>query len=282
MMSPAEPGGGMRGVPGLREVSSPQNPLIKLIRSLDMRKTRREHGLFVAEGAKVVATARDVGWAPRAMLVERGTAERGIIRELCVWAASFGAELIEAPAAVLEKVSQRDNPQKVLGVFPQRLAGLPAPADLSSADVLIVLEEARDPGNVGTVIRTADAAGAKGVVLVGNCCDPYSREAVRASMGSIFSVPLMTASRGELIALAGRWPGAVVGTHLSGTADFRKTYRGPVLLMMGGEGPGLSPEVAKAATELVKIPMTGRADSLNLAIATALLLYEIRRPALGL
>ena len=147
----------------------------------------------------------------------------------------------------------------------------------------MALEGIRDPGNLGTIIRTVDAVGAGGVVLVGNCCDPYSREAVRATMGSIFNVPLVRMSQERFLAWVAGWPGDIVGTHLSGREDFRAApYRAPTLLVMGSEGPGLSPALAAACTRLVKIPMAGRLDSLNLAVATALMLYEIRKDRLHL
>src|SRR5207247_26353 len=112
----------------------------------------------------------------------------------------------------------------------------------------------------------------------GTSCDAYSREAVRASMGSIFNMPLVRTSAERFRALAAAWTGDIVGTHLSAREDFRAVpYRAPSLLVMGSEGPGLSPEIATACSRIVKIPMAGRLDSLNLAVATALMLYEIRK-----
>jgi TrmH family RNA methyltransferase len=135
----------------------------------------------------------------------------------------------------------------------------------------------RDPGNLGTILRTVDAVGAAGVILIGNCCDPTSREAIRATMGSIFAVPLVRASREQFLAWRAGWPGEVVGTHLEAKEDFRKAaYTAPVLLIMGSEGPGLSESLTRSCTKLVKIPMAGKLDSLNLAVATALTLYQLR------
>jgi TrmH family RNA methyltransferase len=153
----------------------------------------------------------------------------------------------------------------------------------AAGDVWIALEAVRDPGNLGTIIRTADAVGAAGVILVGDTVDPFSTEAVRATMGSIFAVPLARASGAEFAALAARWGGTIVGTHLAATADYRAVdYRTPVLLVMGGEQAGLTEEASKAARKLVKIPMAGKADSLNLAVATAVMLFEIKRAVLKL
>jgi TrmH family RNA methyltransferase len=146
-----------------------------------------------------------------------------------------------------------------------------------------VLEEVRDPGNLGTIIRTADAVGASGLILVGQCTDPYSREAVRATMGSIFNVPLAATDRAGFLSWVARWPGDVVATTLAAREDFRKAaYKSPVLLLMGSEGPGLSDALAAIATRRVKIPMAGKLDSLNLAVATALMLYQLRGPDLRL
>jgi TrmH family RNA methyltransferase len=266
-----------------RAITSLQNERVKLIRSLDMRKARKETGLFVAEGASVLVTARDAGWAPRMLVFLAGSASGGIHRDLVAWALAAGAECLEVPQPVLAKLAAKDNPQTMLGVFGQRWADEPAPHAVAADAVWLALEAIRDPGNLGTIVRTADAVGAAGVILVGNAVDPYAREAVRASMGSIFNVPLLRLTRERFLALAARWPGESIGTHLRAADDFRSVaYRMPALLIMGSEGPGLSDELAGACTRLVRIPMASRLDSLNLAVATALMLYEICRDRLRL
>ncbi len=132
----------------------------------------------------------------------------------------------------------------------------------------------RDPGNLGTIVRTADAAGCGGVILVGDCCDPYSVEAVRATMGSVFAVKIATATVGQFLDWRRGWPGSVVGTLLSATVDYRQAeYRRPAMVLMGNEQAGLTPELAATCDETVKIPMRGRADSLNLAVATGVMIY---------
>ena len=133
----------------------------------------------------------------------------------------------------------------------------------------------RDPGNLGTIIRTADSAGCGGVLLVGDCCDPFSVEAVRATMGSIFAVPLFKATVAEFLAWRATWPGSVVGTLLSAATDYRAAdYRRPALILMGNEQQGLPPDLVAAACDVnVKSPMRGRADSLNLSVATGILIY---------
>jgi TrmH family RNA methyltransferase len=266
---------------GTRAISSLQNERVKLIRSLNMRKSRRDTGLFVAEGASVLVAARDAGWRPTILAFLAGSATGGVARELLAWAEAAGAECLEVSPAVLGKLAARDNPQTMLAVFEQRWHSLPAPPAAASDALWVVLEGVRDPGNLGTIIRTVDAVGASGVVLVGACVDPYSREAVRATMGSIFSVALLRATQEDGLKWISRWSGEVVGTRLDAREDFRSaTYRGPQLLLMGSEGPGLSAGLSAASTRLVRIPMAGRLDSLNLAVATALMLYEMRRERL--
>lgn len=275
-MPPPEP---RRGA--ARAITSLQNERVKLIRSLDMRKVRRETGLFVAEGASVLAMARDAGWAPRMLAFLAGSARGGIYRQLLDWALAADAECLEVSEAVLGKLAAKDNPQTMLAVFEQRWADEPDAARAGDASLWVVLEAVRDPGNLGTIVRTADAVGAGGVALVGSTVDPYSREAVRASMGSVFNVPLARFTPERFLAWAAAWRGDVVGTHLKAREDYRRVrYRAPALLLMGGEGPGLSPALEAACTRLVKIPMAGRLDSLNLAVATALMLYEIRKESL--
>jgi TrmH family RNA methyltransferase len=258
-----------------RTVSSLQNPTVKFIRALEMRKVRRDTGLFVAEGASVLVTARDAGWQPRTLVFQAGTVATSTHRQVIDWATRARAEILEVSAAVLAKIASKENPQNLLAVFAQRWHALPH--DVAENDLWLALEDVRDPGNLGTIIRTVDAVGASGVILVGSCCDPYSREAVRATMGSIFSVPLVQTDRAGFIAWRTGWRGDVVGTHLLARQDFRSVnYGRPTLLLMGSEGPGLSDELAKSCTRLVKIPMAGGVDSLNLAIATGLTLYQIR------
>jgi TrmH family RNA methyltransferase len=268
---------------GTRAITSPQNERVKLIRALQMRKVRRETGLFVAEGTSLLLTARAAGWLPEILAFLAGSRDKESSADLARWAEGAGAECLEVSASVLAKLAGKDNPQSMLGVFEQRWASLPDAKALRKGELWVALETPRDPGNVGTILRSIEAVAASGVVLIGNSCDPYSREAVRASMGSIFNVPVVRSEAKAFLAWRAQWPGEVVGTHLSAGEDFRQApYRAPVLLLMGSEGPGLSPELVPACSRLVKIPMAGRLDSLNLAVAAALMLYEIKKEALHL
>ena len=278
------PGGSTRAPRGeIKPITSLQNERIKAIRALDMRKTRKETGLFVAEGASLIVTAREQRHTPETLVYRAGSAGEGIARGLVTWALENGVEVLEVTEAILEKLAAKDNPQSLLAVFKQQWAEPPAVTKLTPQAAWVALEEIRDPGNLGTILRTVDAAGAGGIILVGTCCDPFARETIRATMGSIFAVPLVRMDRETFLKQCQEWPGDIVGTHLSATSDFRSvSYRGPTLLVMGSEGPGLSQALAATCTQLVKIPMAGRLDSLNLAVATALTLFQIRGPHLSL
>ena len=258
-------------------ITSLTNDRVKAIRALEMRKVRKETGLFVAEGVSILVTARDNGFRPETLIMQTGTAASGIQRGLLTWAHNERAEVLEVSEAVLAKLASKDNPQTMLGVFRQKFVPAPAPPAVSENATWIVLEEVRDPGNLGTIIRTAEAAGAAGVILVGNCCDPFAPETIRATMGSVFAVPLVKMERENFADFAKSWPGDVIATHLSARDDFRSvSFRAPELIVMGSEGPGLSDAALAVCTRRVKIPMSGQLDSLNLAIATALTLYQVR------
>ncbi len=257
----------------IREVTSLANPTVKAVRALHMRKERAETGLFLAEGLKIVTEAVELGHPPKTLLYAPEEPRHPLLQKAIEATSANGGEVVEVTPAILGKIARRDNPQAVLGVFEQRLTSLSALVP-ASAPCWVGLEMVRDPGNLGTIIRTADAAGCGGVILIGECCDPWSVESVRASMGSIFATPVVKTTTAEFLAWRESWPGSVVGTLLSADVDYRKAdYRAPTLLLMGNEQQGLTPEMASACDVAVKIPMRGRADSLNLAVATGVMIY---------
>ena len=256
-----------------RTITSLANPTVKAARALHLRKERDESGLFLAEGLKIVTEAVELGHAPKILLHSADAAGHPLVRQAADATRKARGEVIEVSRDILAKISRRDNPQTVLAVFEQVFAPL-ASLEPKSARCWVALQAVRDPGNLGTIIRTADAAGCGGVILVGDCCDPYSVEAVRATMGSVFAVNIAKAAVDEFIAWRKTWPGSVVGTLLTATEDFRAAdYRDPALILMGNEQAGLPPELAAICDVNVKIPMRGRADSLNLAVATGVMIY---------
>jgi TrmH family RNA methyltransferase len=258
-----------------RSISSLTNPTVKAVRALHLRKEREESGLFLSEGLKIVIDAVELGHAPKILMYGPEAADHPLLRRCAEATLKAGGEVIEVTREVLEKVSKRDNPQAVVAVFPQVFTPL-INLDPKAAPCWVALQAVRDPGNLGAIIRTADAAGCGGVILVGECTDPYSVEAVRATMGSVFAVTIAKATVDEFLAWRASWPGSVVGTLLSATTDHRAAdYRQPALILMGNEQAGLPAELADACDVNVKIPMRGRADSLNLAVATGIMIYTV-------
>lgn len=255
-------------------IASLSNPLIKTLKGLHQKKVRAETGLFLAEGARLALEAADLGVWPEILVYAPAALERGPVRVLVDKAESRRVRVIETSEAALAQISKRDNPQTVLGAYKQQLCDL----DSMEGDTLVALQGVRDPGNLGTILRTSDSAGASGVVLVGESCDPFSVEAVRASMGSLFAVKLARASFAELLAYKKTRGAALIGASLKGHA-LAEAYKPPAhaIVLMGNEQSGLSGEMEAACDRLVKLPMRGRADSLNLAVATALMVYDLWR-----
>lgn len=256
-----------------RAVTSLTNPTVKAVRALHLRKEREETGLFVAEGLKIVTDAVELGHAPRILMYGQDAQSHPLLRSAIEATRAERGEVIEVTHDILAKVSRRDNPQAVVGVFAQVFTPL---AELApeAAPCFVALHRVRDPGNLGTIVRTADAAGCGAVILVGECCDPFSVEAVRATMGSIFAVPIVRATEAEFAGWRSSWPGSVVGTLLTADVDHRQaTYAKPALVLMGNEQQGLTPDMAALCDVNVKIPMRGRADSLNLSVATGIMIY---------
>lgn len=267
----------------VKEVTSLANPIVKDLRSLSLKKYRDQQGVFLAEGLKLVIDALDQDWRIKTLVFAKSGKGNKMVEQVAARTFAKGGLVLEVTEKVISAITRRDNPQMVVGVFEQQYQPLNGIHPVEG-DVYVALDRARDPGNLGTIIRTADAVGAKGVILIGDTTDPYSLETVRATMGSVFSVPLYKASESEFLNWRKGFSGLVVGTHLKGAVDYRTIpYRKkPVILMMGNEQQGLPDNLAETCDKLARIPQEGRADSLNLAIATGIMLYEIRREALTL
>ncbi len=258
-----------------RLITSLTNDTVKNVRALHMRKEREATGRFLAEGLKFIGEALDQQRAPRLLMVGEDARPHPILDRAREATRAAGGEVVVVTHAILEKISRRDNPQTVLGVFDQVYTPLSA-IEPAAAPAWVALEQVRDPGNLGTIIRTADAAGCGGVILIGDCVDPFSVEAVRATMGSVFAVAIARATPAEFLAWHQMWPGSVIGTRLDATVghhDAAIDY--PALILMGNEQAGLTDVLAEACDVNVKIPMRGRADSLNLAVATGIMVYAV-------
>jgi TrmH family RNA methyltransferase len=257
-----------------QRVTSAANPQIKAIRALAQRKERDRTGLFVVEGIRAVVEAIESGIDVERLVVAPDLLESAHAWDLVSRAASRGTPLLEVSAAVFGALSRKDGPQGIALVGRQRWTQLQS-VRAGDRDVWVALTSPQDPGNVGTALRTADATGASGLVLVGASADPYDPAALRASTGAAFTLPLVRAAWGELVQWAREEEVRLVGASGDGAVPYRSANLTPPLaLVMGSEREGLSIDQRAACDVLVRLPMVGRVDSLNLAVAAGVLLYE--------
>jgi RNA methyltransferase, TrmH family len=268
-----------------RRITAFSNPLVKQARGLRDKKNRRREGLFLAEGLRILTEAHEAGFLPHILFFTEG-ADHPLLRTLIERTEAEGGEAIETSADILHKISGKENPQTVLGVYPAFDTSLGA-IDRSAAPIWIAAQALRDPGNIGTILRTGDAVGAGGLILIDECADPFSVEAIRASMGAIFTQSIAAARWPDFIAWLRGGPGQLVGTSLDTDLDYQApAYQAPTFILVGNEQAGLPDAYEAECDLLVKIPMLGKADSLNAAVATAVMAFEVvnqrrREPARG-
>lgn len=262
----------------VKEITSVSNPLIKDIRALSLKKNRDRTSNFMAEGLKLIIDALEHGWQIRTLIYSKAAKNNKGVEQIAAKTVALGGLVLEVNDKVLSAITRRDNPQMVCGVFEQHYVQLDSLYPQKD-ETYLALDRVRDPGNLGTIIRTADAAGASGVVLVGDTTDPFSLETVRATMGSIFAVPVARIDVNGFLNWHDRHDACLIGTHLAGAVDYRSIdYKErPTILLMGNEQAGLPPALAERCDKLALIPQSGRADSLNLAVATGVMLFEARR-----
>jgi len=254
-------------------ISSLQNPKVKDWAALLDRKQRDRTGRFLIEGVHLVQEAIKFGADLDAVVFD---AERGIPAELRDAIGGTDALLYEAPPNVLAKCTGTDTPPPVFGV-----AAKPLPNQeplYREGALVLVLDGLRDPGNVGTLIRSADAVGADAVVLGRGSVDLYNPKTVRATMGSLFHLPVIEGDLAELLPQARARGMRVVGTSLKAEHTcYAWDWKGATWLLLGNESNGLSQEAAAHVDGAVLIPMRGQAESLNVATAGAVLLHEAMR-----
>ncbi len=257
-----------------RAITAFSNPIVKQVRGLRDKKNRRREGLFMAEGLRILTEAREAGFLPRILFYGTGT-RHPLLDSLLAETEADGGEAIETSANILHKLSGKENPQVVLGVYQAFSTDLDR-IDRNEAGLWIVAQSLRDPGNLGTILRTGDAVGAGGLILVDDCVDPFSVEAVRASMGALFTQKIASAPWESFLEWLRSGEGELIGTSLRATHDYQEPrYRRPAFILLGNEAQGLPKAYEEACDTLVKIPMLGKADSLNAAVACAVMAYEI-------
>ncbi len=258
-----------------REISGFSNPLVKAARALRDKKHRKASGQFLAEGLRIITEARDAGHIPSQLWFSPQSANHPLVLEAVTATEAAGGEALVTSTDILAKISGKDNPGAVIGIFDEQPLGLGA-LDRSCADIWLVAERLRDPGNLGTILRTGDAVGAGGLILIDACTDPFSVEAVRASMGAVFTQKIVQADWPDFLNWLRAGQGQLVGTSLNTDIDYQSPrYFAPAFLLIGNESQGLPEAYEKACDLLVKMPMHGKADSLNAAVACAVMAYEI-------
>lgn len=263
----------------MKRITSAQNPEVKARAKLKERRGRTKEGKFLVEGARELARALGAGVGLEALYVCRellNEAGQAVLRD----AETRGVPLTELSEPAFRALSMRENPDGVVGVAlkqEKRLADLTLPEDA----LVVVCEGVEKPGNLGALLRTADGVGVHAVFTTGGGTDLENPNVVRSSMGSVFSRPVLTADGDELRAWL-RQEGftLVAATPHTDRLYWNGEYRGKTALLLGAEDKGLSAAWLGAADLRVKIPMRGLADSLNVATAGALLLYEALRQRL--
>lgn len=262
-------------------ISSAANPLVKRMRLLADRRHRRREGAFVVEGGQPVWRAIEAGWEIEALVVAPELIG-GPAAEMVAEQEARGTRVARLSRELFVRLSDRDGPSGLAAIVRGSVAGLETLA-VGPESLFVVLHDIGNPGNLGTVVRTADAVGASGVVLVGDTTDPFAPAAVKASMGSIFAVDVVHApDLDAFFAWAeGRGVRVLATSGRAEAAHWDSDYSTPAAVLMGSEGDGLPEGALGRADARVRIPMTGTAESLNLAVATGVLLYEARRHAVA-
>jgi RNA methyltransferase, TrmH family len=262
-------------------ISSAANPLVKRVRLLTSpsRKYRREQGAFVVEGRQPVWRAITAGWPVEALIVDAGLRDDSAAAAMVEEQERSGVRVARVTHDLFIRLASREGSPGLAAIVTARRTSLD---DLTAApdSVFVALHRIANPGNLGTIIRTLDAAGGDGVILIGDSTDPYAPAAVKASMGSIFAVPVAPAPAPDAFF---DWTAAqgitVLATSGKATQDhWHASYQPPLAVLLGSEGEGLPASLLDRADQRIAIPMTGTAESLNLAAAAAVMLYEIKRP----
>lgn len=258
-----------------RQITGFSNPTVKAIRSLREKKHRKAAGKFLAEGLRLLTDARASGRVPELLVLSTARDPHPLLAELEQAVIATGGEVLETTPDILTKITGKDNPQGVAGVFAEFDTTLAA-LDRASAPIWLVAQALRDPGNLGTMLRTGDAIGAGGLILIDDCADPFGIEAVRASMGAVFTQSIAQARWDEFEPWLRAGPGQLVAASLRDAMPYRSApYAAPCFVMVGNESRGLPEDYERACDLRVTMPMKGRADSLNAAVAAAVLGYEV-------
>ena len=257
-------------------ITSTANPAIKAIQKLKDRKNRQSSGLFYIEGLRLVGEAVQTGAKLEEILFSPELLSSEFGQNLVHEQAKCGITAVEVSAEVFRHFSLKDNPQGIAAVVQQRWHSLVDVNPLKDGSLWIALDSIQNPGNLGTILRTGDAFGAEGVILLDRSTDPFDPTSMRSSMGAVFSQKLVRASLDELGAHLQVCPYTLVGASGDSPVDYYKVYYPDnLILLMGSEREGLNEKHLQMCDYCVRIAMAGRSDSLNVSIAAAVILSEI-------
>ncbi len=262
----------------MNRIEGAANPLIRRIRALEQRKGREQTGAFFVEGIQAVWQAVDSGAALETLVVAPDLLTSAAAWEMVAGQRALGRQIAEVSAPLFARIATRENPSglaAIVRITSRDLASLV----VAPRSLFVALHEIGNPGNLGTILRTVDAVGGNGVILIGDATDPYHPSAVRASVGTLFRLPVVSVGRIEDVLAWSRASGvSVVTTSARATHEhWQVVYPSPLLMLFGNEGRGLPPEIVAQGDLSVRIPMHGSASSLNLAVAAGVLLYEVLR-----
>jgi TrmH family RNA methyltransferase len=261
-------------------ISSAANKLIKEIASLRQRKYRDRLGMFLAEGVRLVEECANAAWPVKMCIYTEEAAARERAKAVIERLSATDCRMIAVSEDVYNKISDTEQPQGIMGVLKKRQFSIEqlllSPEKLP---LLVVLDGVQDPGNAGTIIRTADAAGCSGVIVLKGSADIYASKTVRATMGSLFHLPVMEGlSSAELIHSLKQSDIKLLATCLQQSdVYYQADFNRPAAIILGNEGQGISPELISAADACLNIPLVGHAESLNVAVAAGVILYEAVR-----
>lgn len=260
-------------------ITSPQNSLIKQITALKQKKQRDELGLFALEGVRLCEDFAASDWQGEVVLFTDEAAAAPRVGQLLTKLADKGCRLVRVPENVYEKVTDTEKPQGVMVVAAKRHFTFADLFSSSTAPLIAVLDGVQDPGNAGVLIRTADAAGCSGVILTRACADLFAAKTVRATMGSLFHLPIISGlSHSQLLAALKETAIPLAATALEAASVYHAAdLTGPLAIVFGNEGQGVSPELLTASSCRLVIPIYGKAESLNVSTAAAVLLFEAAR-----
>lgn len=262
-------------------LSSASNPRVKEWAKLLERKHRQREGKFLLEGVHLVKEALDAGWPLEIVAFDEGTDVVHLFEGYIDRGERGGPSWIPVSPDIIAKCSETETPQPIFAVANKRPPDTGKLFQTEQA-LVAVLDGVQDPGNVGTIVRSAAACGATAVVLGKGTADLYNPKTLRATMGALFHVPVLEADLVQLLPEAKNSGAAVAGTSLQASQScYEYNFRRSVWLVFGNEGSGISPDVSALVDNNIIIPMTGRAESLNVAMAATVLLFEAQRQRLG-